>query len=338
VTRQRLRLFALAGALTSTVLVGGAFSTSPPVPSSARTSLGFSTLTLLTSDTAGGSNDTLGRLMQPTLQKDLGVTVVVKDDIGAAGFVAGNDAIVDGANCSSILDTNVQQMQYDFVTSGVPFKASDFRFLNNVLEDYNSIIVAKSSPYQTFSAMVAAAKASPGKITVGVNDLQTANGAGLLGLEKASGVKFDVVPFGGSGQAARTALLGGHLDAVSASMFASQGVAAEINFLAVQAQTNDWKPITEDAPTMTKVIGKTIPTASSLYAFAVSASCATKHPAAAKAIQKALISVSKSKALAASYVKLGEAGVIDLLTGPALQAAINESAKLTHTPTIKILK
>ena len=76
--------------------------------------------------------------------------------------------------------------------------------------------VRADSPWKTLPEFLDYAKKNPGMITVG----NSGAGGGVhliaLAFEKAAGVKFNHIPFAGGGPSV-TALLGGHVHAVSVS-------------------------------------------------------------------------------------------------------------------------
>lgn len=83
--------------------------------------------------------------------------------------------------------------------------------MNFMLDDY-LVAVKTSSPYKSVTELVAAAKAKPRTISVG--SAGTADDMAVAILENATGTKFNLVRFNSGGEAL-TALLGGHVEAVT---------------------------------------------------------------------------------------------------------------------------
>jgi tripartite-type tricarboxylate transporter receptor subunit TctC len=86
----------------------------------------------------------------------------------------------------------------------------------NVVKDPGMFLVRSDSPWKSLKEFLDYAKKNPDMITVGNSG--TGGGVHLIALafQKAAGVKFNHIPFQGGGPSV-TALLGGHVNAVSVS-------------------------------------------------------------------------------------------------------------------------
>ena len=122
---------------------------------------------------AGGGTDVMARTVALFLEKELGegASVVVKNIPGAGGqigFTEVAQAAPDGYTLgtfnlpAALALTQDREAGYD-VTS--------FSYLANFVEDPNTITVAASSPFRTLDALMEAAKAEPGAITLGLSSL-----------------------------------------------------------------------------------------------------------------------------------------------------------------------
>jgi tripartite-type tricarboxylate transporter receptor subunit TctC len=287
----------------------------------------FKQLNLDVSTKAGGSLDTLARMLVPGLKDALGVTVTVVDNDAGAGAISDGETVQKGNDCSYLSFNQAPAILHQAALKGVPFKISDFTAVAAVARDYGSIAVLKSSKWKTFADFLADAKAHPKKISVAVGP-PTSNYAGLLELEKIAGVKFNVVTFAeGGGSVTRNAVLGGHVDAVATNIYSAQGDASKFRFLAVQAPANNWKDITNNAPTMTSVVGKTVPDAYSVFGVFASTTCATKHADTFKTIANAVASAAKSTSFVSSMKKLNRGGNIAYLDTAQFKDAVDVLAK-----------
>jgi tripartite-type tricarboxylate transporter receptor subunit TctC len=96
------------------------------------------------------------------------------------------------------------------------FTYRDFEPIINVVQDPAMFQIRADAPWQTLQEFLDYARKNPGMITVG----NSGAGGGVhliaLAFEKAAGVKFNHIPFAGGGPSV-TALLGGHVHAVSVS-------------------------------------------------------------------------------------------------------------------------
>jgi tripartite-type tricarboxylate transporter receptor subunit TctC len=110
----------------------------------------------------------------------------------------------------------------------------------------DALVVRADSPFKTFQEFVAAAKASPGKYSLGGSGLNSANHAAHERLDAVTGVKTTYVPFKGTGDMT-TSVLGGHVDgAMSYTAFAINNK-AKVRALAVAMDKRH--PLLPDTPT-----------------------------------------------------------------------------------------
>lgn len=197
---------------------------------------------------AGGGTDVMARTVSQFLEQELGdgASVVVKNMPGAGGQigfteVAGADA--DGYTLgtfnlpAALALTHDREADYD-VTS--------FTYLANFVEDPNTITVAASSPYQTLDELLAAAKADPRAITVGLSSLGGNDHFSANMMAAAADVEFTIVPFKGASNA-RTAIMGGHVAAGTMTLGQTTNFPDELRVLAVLAdERSAFRP---DVPT-----------------------------------------------------------------------------------------
>ncbi|WP_240790166.1 tripartite tricarboxylate transporter substrate binding protein [Roseomonas sp. HF4] len=94
----------------------------------------------------------------------------------------------------------------------VRYRAMDFTFLCNIVEDANAFYVRAESPFRTVADIVAAARARPGQVTYGTTGIGSDDHLFMLAFEAAAGVPPMVqVPFAGAAPLIPQ-LLGGNMD------------------------------------------------------------------------------------------------------------------------------
>jgi tripartite-type tricarboxylate transporter receptor subunit TctC len=98
------------------------------------------------------------------------------------------------------------------LTSNVPFTWRDMTPVANLVMDEFVLWVNTESPYKTAGEFLAAAKASPGKITFGGAGSKREDNLIVAAIENAAKVKFNYIPYKGGGDVA-TQLVGKHIDA-----------------------------------------------------------------------------------------------------------------------------
>ena len=128
------------------------------------------------------------RTILPTLQKILNVPIVVNNRPGAGGAVGFNsvaNAKPDGYTLGSI---NYPAIAGIYVTGGMAFDPLEkFTFLGNVIYEPNVISVAKDSPYQSVSDMVAYLKEHPSGLSYGATGVASLDGLTALAIGNTAG-------------------------------------------------------------------------------------------------------------------------------------------------------
>lgn len=92
----------------------------------------------------------------------------------------------------------------------------DFTKISILAFDEMAIVVKYDSPYKTIKDLIAASKAKPKSVKFGGTAAGSTDSLLVAALAKAAGVQFNYIAFQGGGEA-NAALLGGHIDAISAN-------------------------------------------------------------------------------------------------------------------------
>jgi tripartite-type tricarboxylate transporter receptor subunit TctC len=164
---------------------------------------------------AGGATDLIFRALAATTGKYLGKAVIVVNRPGGGGTVGVTEAAQakpDGYTLLSAI-TPLTILPHQVKTT---FTYKSFDPIINVVKDPGMFLVRSDSPWKNLHEFLDYAKKNPEMITVG----NSGAGGGVhliaLAFEKRAGVKFNHIPFAGGGPSV-TALLGGHINAVSVS-------------------------------------------------------------------------------------------------------------------------
>jgi len=164
---------------------------------------------------AGGATDLIFRALAATTGKYLGKAVVVVNRPGgggAVGYTEGMQAKPDGYTLTSAV-TPLTILPHQVSTA---FTYRNFEPVINVVSDPSMFLVRSDAPWKSLKEFLDYAKKNPSMITVG----NSGAGGGVhlvaLAFERAAGVRFNHIPFSGGGPSV-TALLGGHVNAVSVS-------------------------------------------------------------------------------------------------------------------------
>lgn len=120
-----------------------------------------------------------------------------------------------------------------------------------VAVDDLALTVTSESKYPTIEAFVEAAKANPGKLTVGGTSTNSEDHIFTYLMEQAAGITVKYVPFNSGGEVT-AALMGGHVDAAvsNPNEIVAQIEAGKAKFLAVASKER--LPGAPDVPTFTE--------------------------------------------------------------------------------------
>ncbi|MCA0919257.1 Bug family tripartite tricarboxylate transporter substrate binding protein [Pseudooceanicola nanhaiensis] len=197
---------------------------------------------------AGGGTDVMARTAAPFIEKYLGggASLVVKNVPGASGQIGVTEVAGAKPDGYTIGTFNLPGMMARTIDREAGYDRDSFTYLANVVNDPNVIVTSKDSGLDTMEKLIAAAKADPGAITVGMSSLGGDDHFALIKLEGLTETEFTIVPFKGSAPA-RTALMGGHVAMGILNISEVASFQDELNLLGVATEErSDFAP---DLPT-----------------------------------------------------------------------------------------
>lgn len=199
----------------------------------------------------GGGTDILSRVMANKLTEATKWTVVPENKAGAGGTIGISEAAKAPANgYDMVMGQKDNLILGPYLYKNLPWNPlKDLTPVAHVA--YTPVIIATSvnSPYKTIADVVAAAKASPNKVTYGSPGNGTSIHIAGHMFEKAAGVQLTHVPYKGSNPALMDAIAG-NVDLLVSSIPSAIGQikAGKLRPLAVtSAQRSTSLP---DVPTM----------------------------------------------------------------------------------------
>lgn len=160
---------------------------------------------------AGGPTDTVARLAVPQLESSLGVNMNVINREGSSGQLGLSELARSNPDGCTIGIQALPGLVTTYVGQdrNADYDMSDFTPIAGLTAGPTYIAVHTQSPYKSFEELVADAKANPGKVTVaGIGDDDRLV---VERIEKAAGIKFNLIPFD-SGSEKTAALLGRKVD------------------------------------------------------------------------------------------------------------------------------
>jgi tripartite-type tricarboxylate transporter receptor subunit TctC len=195
----------------------------------------------------GGESDLAARHQQVVLKKKCpNIETIVQYKPGAGGGVMWtqmNSLPADGVN---IVGINLPHIVFQPIEGQVSYKTEDVTPVFWFHYTPDALVVPEQSPYKTFADFVKAAKADPGKMSLGGSGLNSANHAAHERLDSVFGIKTIYVPYKGTGDMT-TAVVGSQVDgAMSYTAFAINNK-GKVRALAVAMEKRH--PLLPDVPT-----------------------------------------------------------------------------------------
>ena len=183
----------------------------------------------------GGESDITARIQQKSLEKTLGVPVVIVYKKGGGGAVGWSELMKTKPDGYTIFGTNLPHTIVQPMTRGRAGYQTEkinniyiFEFTPNILA------VKKDSTFKTVDDFIAYAREKPG-LSMGGSGQPSANSLGTARFAKITGLDLTYISFTGSG-AAVPALLGGHVPALMTYTSMAARYPDKIRPLAVAAE------------------------------------------------------------------------------------------------------
>lgn len=199
----------------------------------------------------GGGTDFIARVVGERLAQATGATVVIDNKPGAGGNI-GLDVLAKspadgytlglGQTANLVINPHLYpKMPYDAL--------KDFTPVGSVASQPMVLVVAKQSPWSNVADVVAAAKAKPDGLRIGLAGSGTVGHLSGEMLERRAGIKLLNIPYKGAGPA-MTDLLGGQFEIYfgNAASVLPQIAAGKLKPLAVTSAQR--LPMLKDVPTM----------------------------------------------------------------------------------------
>lgn len=161
---------------------------------------------------AGGATDVLARLLSDRMKTILGQPIVVENVGGASGTIAlgkvmraeaDGYTLSIGTSTTHMLTGGLYKLPFDILTDLDP--------VIMIGSEPLLIVAKKDFPASNLKEMIAWLKANPDKASVGIAGVGATGHLAGLAFQKATGTKFQFVPYRGNAPA-RQALVGGQID------------------------------------------------------------------------------------------------------------------------------
>ena len=216
---RRIRLIACAGLLTTSAGLNTdrALAQAPAAPSVAP-------LTIIVGFGAGGSADSIARIVGNQLGDKIGQKVVIENRPGAGANIAAKAVIAAAPDGNTLLATTAALPINNTLYKNKGFEIGDLRAVSIAATTPETLAVNKSNAAKTLVEFIAQSKGK--QVTYGTAGVGTGSHiVAAFFFKTVANIDAAHVPFR-SGPDATNALLGGHTDFMSSSL---SGFTAQIN-------------------------------------------------------------------------------------------------------------
>ncbi len=263
-------------------------------------------ITMVVPFAAGGSLDRVARTMVPFLEKELKASIVVENRPGASGQLGVQHVLRRPADANTILAGAQPNHSTPIIFQKATYAVDDIEIVNAHEIGNINLSVQSDSPYKTFDDFHKAVKANPGKLSIafargGSNQLMA------LLLKDKLGWDVLLVPFD-SGTPVRTALMGGHVTAMTNGAVSDADMKPRIRSLALSTPTR--LAVWPDSPYINdalKAYGAEIPAVGDVRFFGFRKGTSSQYPERFEKFVKAFQNAMKNPEYIALTVKAGAA-------------------------------
>ena len=241
----------------------------------------------------GGYNDRLARAFAPMLQTEMGQPFNVVNRGGAGALLGHSFFLQQPDDGYTILCTSIAPFApLNILTQDAPFAIEDFHMINLPSQDYTLMATSAGSSVQSIEDVIAALKADPGSLSIGIQPA-SADLVNLSILLEAEGIDINalrIVTFDGGGPT-RNAVAGGVVDI---------GLVGGEGFIPLAEQIRPLLTFNDaardfDSPLITDVLGADASFVSgSQRGFGIHASMLQSHPDRAQMLTDAIERASKN--------------------------------------------
>lgn len=223
IQKKRSKIFILTLLLLVNILINCAFSQNFPNKE----------IIVYCNFDAGGATDLAARALAIKMTEVLGVPVIVENKGGGGGSYGPSLIALakpDGYTIGTVTASPITSLPY---LQNLPYHPiDDLSYMGLYANTPHAITVKADSPFQSLPELVDYAKEHPDELTYGTVSAWSIADLAMRMLCLKEEIDIRYVPFGGGGAEAMMQLLGGHVDVVVVSDFASAARAGEVRLLA----------------------------------------------------------------------------------------------------------
>ncbi len=195
----------------------------------------------------GGESDISARHQQVVLKKKCpAIDTVIQYKAGAGGALMWSQMNALAGDGLNIVGVNLPHIVFQPIEGEVQYKTSDITPVFWFHYTPDALVVPEASPHRNFADFIRAAKAAPGKLSLGGSGLNSANHAAHERLNAAFGIKSIYIPYKGTGDMT-TAVVGAQIDGAMSYTAFAVNQKGRVRALAVAMEKRH--PLFPDVPT-----------------------------------------------------------------------------------------
>ena len=157
----------------------------------------------------GGNIDVTARIIADKLREVLGVTVLVENKAGASGMIGGDVVARSAPDGYNLLVSANSLVAVPAIYGNAPYDwKTAFQPISHIQAVPAVIVVTPPSPIKTLADFIQAGREQPGKLAVADSGVGTTNHIVIELLSDATGAKYTLVHYKGSGAASIDVIAG----------------------------------------------------------------------------------------------------------------------------------
>jgi tripartite-type tricarboxylate transporter receptor subunit TctC len=189
---------ALLGLLSALAVTGPAAAEFPDKP-----------IRIMAPYAPGGNIDVTARIIADKLREVLGVTVLVENKAGASGMIGGDVVARSAPDGYNLLVSANSLVAVPAIYGNAPYDwKTAFQPISHIQAVPAVIVVTPSSPIKTLADFIQAGREQPGKFAIADSGVGTTNHIVIELLSDATGARYTLVHYKGSGAASIDVIAG----------------------------------------------------------------------------------------------------------------------------------
>jgi len=184
---------------------------------------------------AGGAIDTISRALAQATKTHLGQPIIVENKPGGGGTVGTSYVLTKPPDGYILGITSLPPTLVSYFMGKLDFHpVDDFTYIMRVCGYFFGIVVRVDAPWKNIQEFIEHCKSNPGKVSYASSGVGSTGHAAFEEFASLAGIKLMHIPYKGGDT--NTALLGGHVDAISDASWHPLVEAGKFRLLAIYVE------------------------------------------------------------------------------------------------------